>query len=75
MAGTVATRQDAMDYLTWTYFFRRLLQNPTYYDLEGVDETNLNWYLTSMVDDTLGSLFDSGCIEENEEDGSQCTYS
>ena len=64
-----------MDYLTWTYFFRRLLQNPTYYDLEGVDETNLNWYLTSMVDDTLGSLFDSGCIEENEEDGSQCTYS
>ncbi len=36
VAGTVTTRQDAMDYLTWTYFFRRLLQNPSYYNLEGI---------------------------------------
>jgi activating signal cointegrator complex subunit 3 len=30
-AGTVASPQDAMDYLTWTYFFRRMLMNPCFY--------------------------------------------
>ncbi len=70
VAGTITSRQDAMDYLTWTYFFRRLLQNPTYYELEGVDETNLNWFLTSTVDGALDTLFASGCLDESEEDRS-----
>ncbi|KAL8186309.1 UNVERIFIED_CONTAM: activating signal cointegrator 1 complex subunit [Gekko kuhli] len=27
-AGTISSKQDAMDYITWTYFFRRLIMNP-----------------------------------------------
>lgn len=27
-AGTISSKQDAMDYITWTYFFRRLMNNP-----------------------------------------------
>ena len=30
VAGTITTKQDAMDYVTWTYVFRRLIMNPRY---------------------------------------------
>ena len=69
VAGTIGTKQEALDYMTWTYFFRRLVQNPTYYGLEGVDETNVNEFLTGIVDKALKVLNDSHCIELDQEDG------
>ncbi len=102
VAGTVATKQEAMDYLTWTYFFRRLIRNPTYYGLDGKDDTvevnvnlaaimvrmtsyycrihinqlyypgldehNLNSFLTKMVENTLYTLIDSSCVELGEDE-------
>ncbi|KAL9120054.1 MAG: hypothetical protein Q9187_003393 [Circinaria calcarea] len=69
-AGTIATKQDALDYLTWTFFFRRLHKNPSYYGLEiSAEEHNTiaaqalaNDYMITMVDRSLDSLATSNCI-------------
>lgn len=69
-AGTIGTKQDALDYLTWTFFFRRLHKNPSYYGLEiSLEEHNTivaqqlaNDFMVELVDKSLGNLGKSGCI-------------
>ena len=47
-SGMLKSRVDCMEYLTWTYFYRRLKQNPSFYDLiplalqDEVEEKNEN---------------------------------
>lgn len=62
VAGTVQTKQSILDYFTWTYFFRRLLRNPSYYNLETIEPENLNEYLSTLVENVLNILEDSGCV-------------
>lgn len=70
-AETVVTKQDALDYLTWTFFFRRLHKNPSYYGLEvSAEEHNTiaaqqlaNDFMIDMVNKSLGELAASKCVE------------
>lgn len=62
MAGTVKSRQEALDYLTWTYFFRRLLRNPTYYGLVSLEEADINRYLSSLIENTINELEKANCV-------------
>uniref|UniRef100_A0A8C5UKZ0 Activating signal cointegrator 1 complex subunit 3 n=1 Tax=Malurus cyaneus samueli TaxID=2593467 RepID=A0A8C5UKZ0_9PASS len=65
-AGTITSKQDAMDYITWTYFFRRLIMNPTYYNLDDVSHDTMNKYLSNLVEKSLFDLGVSYCIEVGE---------
>ena len=71
VAGTITSKQDAMDYVTWTYFFRRLLMNPSYYQLEVATKDSVNSFLSQLVSGALAELEGSYCIEFEEvsEDG------
>lgn len=66
VAGTIKTKQEFLDYLTWTYFFRRLMKNPRYYNLDNMEPEQVNSYLSNLVDDTLSVLIESQCIFNDE---------
>ena len=63
VAGTIATRQDAVDYLTWTYMFRRLIKNPSFYGLEDPSPRALTVFLSTLVRRVLADLEAARCIE------------
>jgi hypothetical protein len=53
---TLESKQDAVDYLTWTLFYRRLTHNPNYYNLTGTSHRHLSDHLSDLVEATLGDL-------------------
>ncbi|KAI5392549.1 DExH-box ATP-dependent RNA helicase DExH13 [Lathyrus oleraceus] len=55
-------KQDAVDYRTWTFMYRRLTKNPNYYNLQGVSHGHLSEYLSEMVENTLSDLETSKCV-------------
>jgi pre-mRNA-splicing helicase BRR2 len=60
---TIETMQDAVDYLTWTFLYRRLPKNPTYYGLQGTSNVHISEFLSEMVETVMGDLEESKCIK------------
>ncbi|KAG7660895.1 mug81 [[Candida] subhashii] len=61
-AGTITTRQMAMDFLTWTFLYRRAHNNPTYYGIEDISEYGISQYLAGLIDKTIENLVESQCV-------------
>lgn len=60
--GTVRNKQEAVEFLSWTFLFRRIHHNPTYYGVEGQHDGQINNWLAELVDRTVASLVDNGCL-------------
>ncbi|TMW65358.1 hypothetical protein Poli38472_008000 [Pythium oligandrum] len=65
---TIESKQDAVDYLTWTFMYRRLIKNPNYYNLQGATNVHLSDHLSELVETTVNALEESRCIQVVEED-------
>ncbi|KAF8063039.1 BRR2A [Scenedesmus sp. PABB004] len=64
---TIENKQDAVDYLTWTFFYRRLTQNPNYYNLTGTSHRHLSDHLSDLVEATLNDLANSKVLSIEDE--------
>lgn len=65
---TISSTQDAVDWMTYTYFYRRLLANPSYYGLTDVSHEGLSTFLSELVENTLKELSEAKIIDLDEED-------
>lgn len=62
-SGTIANKQNCMDYLTWTYWFRRITRNPLFYEIPTNDSKAVQKHIVDMIDKICIELKNSGCIE------------
>jgi len=65
----IESGEDAINWATFTYFYRRLLANPSYYSLTDPTHDGLSQYLSDMVETTLKDLTESKIIDFDDEDG------
>jgi activating signal cointegrator complex subunit 3 len=60
---TITSVADAAGYMKWTYFWRRLLRNPSYYNCPSGSEADVDRFLKELVAETLEKLTKSGCVK------------
>jgi pre-mRNA-splicing helicase BRR2 len=65
---TIESVQDAVDWITWSLLYRRLIQNPAYYRLSGVTQRHLSDHLSELVETTLQELQKAKCVSVEGED-------
>jgi pre-mRNA-splicing helicase BRR2 len=65
----IESGDDAINWTTFTYFYRRLLANPSYYSLTDPTHDGLSRYLSDLVETTLRDLTESRIIDFDDEDG------
>jgi pre-mRNA-splicing helicase BRR2 len=63
---SISSMQDAIDYMTWTFLYRRLAKNPTYYGLRGTSNAFLSEHLSEMIETVVGDLEESKCCKVSE---------
>ncbi|KAM9935420.1 hypothetical protein OXX80_005003 [Metschnikowia pulcherrima] len=68
-ARTFQGKQDCIDWITYTLFYRRLTQNPSFYGLKDISHLGISEYLSELVEDTLEDLEKAGLIEIDGDEG------
>ncbi|KHJ35859.1 putative sec63 brl domain-containing protein [Erysiphe necator] len=66
----IESAEDAINWTTFTFFYRRLLANPNYYGLTDVSHEGLSAHLSEMMETTLKDLSESKIIDLDEDDDS-----
>jgi pre-mRNA-splicing helicase BRR2 len=66
-AQEINSKPEAVDWLTWTFMYRRLSPNPNYYNLSGRTPQHINDYMSCLVEDTIEDLQEAGCVVVSEE--------
>ena len=66
----IESAEDAISWTTFTYFYRRLLANPSYYSLADTSHEGLSAHLSELVETTLKDLSEFKIIDLDEEDDS-----
>ena len=66
-SGAIKSKQDCIDWLTWTFFYRRIVQNPNYYSLVGTGPEEVSDFLSALIEEVVDELTLAGAVVEEED--------
>lgn len=72
-SGTLSTVFDAVGYLTWTFFARRVKGNPSYYGAKSSSKEDVEEFLTQVATESLDMLKEESCIEISDDENVKVT--
>lgn len=64
----IDSKSGCIDWLTYSYFYRRLLANPSFYGLVDTSSQGVSEYLSELIENTLDELVEANMIEIEEND-------
>lgn len=59
----IQSKQDCVDWFTYSYFYRRIHGNPSYYNVKDASSYGISVFLTDLVETSLNDLVESSFIE------------
>jgi len=71
--GTICSMTEAIGYLSWTFYARRVKANPSYYGLESGSDEHVGNHFIATIERTLKLLQDRGCVVQQDDDLSPTT--
>lgn len=64
----INSKSGCIDWLTYSYFYRRLSANPSFYGLTDTTPQGISEYLSELIENTLEELVEANMIEIEEND-------
>lgn len=62
-SGTIRSLSEAVGYLSWTFYARRVKRNPAYYGATSGVETDVEDHLFNVAKGSLDDLKNAGCVD------------
>ncbi|KNC55280.1 U5 small nuclear ribonucleoprotein helicase [Thecamonas trahens ATCC 50062] len=60
--GSLATKADAVDWLTWTLLYKRVALNPNYYDVASATPGDISIFLSDTVENAVEEAVESRAV-------------
>jgi activating signal cointegrator complex subunit 3 len=70
--GTINSFTDAIGYLKWTFYARRVKLNPSFYGSKSSEDDDVEEFFLTVVQETAKKLQDHCCIRVDETEGTDC---
>jgi pre-mRNA-splicing helicase BRR2 len=67
VSKVVGTKQESLDWLTWSFLYRRVTANPNYYGLSSRSSDDVSEFLSEVIENNIDDLQENHCVAVEED--------